>query len=225
VTAWMRYLRLTATRTRAPLVPFAGCVFAVIGVFAYDHNEVGKTWGLTAVLCCALAAWVVGAILAGEPEAQTAMATAALGGRSWRLRMELLLAGLVALGLAILFVGYPLLENALWLPETFDRHLRAGDVVAALASQVCGGVLGAALAMLFGPPRVVRRAAAGAAGDAALIVLVAIEPIVGPGAIAKAMTDARPGAVDGSEVLAWASCLALAVGALALGEWWARRRP
>jgi hypothetical protein len=225
VTARIRYLRLIATRTRAPLIPIAACLFAVIGVFGYDHNEVGKTWGLTAVLCCALAAWIVGAILAGEPEAQAAMATAALGGCPARLRMELVLAGLVAAGLAVLFVGYPLLEIAVGGSEAFDRPLQAGDVAAALVSQACGGVLGATLAMLLGPPRIVRRATSAAAVLAVLIALVAMPAVAGPGAVARAMTDARPGAVDGSEALAWASCLALAAAALAASRWWTRRRP
>lgn len=225
MTAAIRYLRLLATRTRAPLIPLAGCVFSVAGVFAYDRNEVGATWGLTAILCCALAAWLVGAILAGEPASQAATATAALGGRSARLRMELVLVGLVATGLTVVFVGYPLALTAVGRATVFDRHAELGDVVAALVSQYCGGVLGGAVAMLFGPPRVVRRATSVAALLATLIAFVALPAVIGPSAIARAMTDARPGAVDGTEALAWASCLALAAAALGLAQWWTRRRP
>jgi hypothetical protein len=225
VIAEVRYLRLLATRTRAPLLPLAGCVFAVAGVFGYDHNEVGKTWGLTAVLCCALAAWVVGAILAAEPEPQAAMATAALGGRAGRRRMELVLAGLVTIGLAVAFVGYPLLEIAAGVSVAFDRPVQSGDVVAGVVSQLCGGMLGATLAMALGPPRIVRRATSAAAVMAVLIALVAMPAVAGPAAVAQAMTDARPGAVEGPEALAWASCLALAAAVLALAQWWTRRRP
>ena len=79
-----RYLVLCATRTRAPLPALAAALFLVIGVFFYPRNEVGATWGLTALLSCGLAAWLVGAVLAGEPPAQADMATAALGGRRRR---------------------------------------------------------------------------------------------------------------------------------------------
>ena len=78
MTARLRYVALIAARTRTPLVPLAITLFCVTGVFAYPHNEVGGTWGPTALLCCALAAWLVGAMLAGEPDAQADMATVAL---------------------------------------------------------------------------------------------------------------------------------------------------
>src|SRR5436190_354091 len=72
-----RYLLLTSARTRTPLAPLALTVFWVFGTFFYPDNEVGGTWGQTGVTCCALAAWLVGAILAGEPAAQAEMATTA----------------------------------------------------------------------------------------------------------------------------------------------------
>ncbi|HEX4345045.1 MAG TPA: hypothetical protein VHZ31_05740 [Solirubrobacteraceae bacterium] len=86
MTGRLRYLRLTAARTRAPLLPLAACVFWVVGIYSYEHNEVGQTFGLTALLCCALDAWLVAAILAGEPAAQADMASAALGGDVRRAR-------------------------------------------------------------------------------------------------------------------------------------------
>ena len=66
VTARLRYVLLCATRTRSSLIPMAGSIFAILGVFAYRGNEVGSTWGLTAVLSRALAAWLVGAALVGR---------------------------------------------------------------------------------------------------------------------------------------------------------------
>ena len=139
--------------------------------------------------------------------------------------MELVLGGLVAIGVAVLFVAYPMLEIAARVSVAFDRPLQSGDVVAGVVSQLCGGVLGAALALLLGPPRIVRRATSAAAVLAVLVALVAMPTVAGPGAVAQAMTDAPPGAVDGAEALAWASCLALAAAALALARWWTRLRP
>jgi hypothetical protein len=225
----LRYLRLTAARTRSPLVPLAACVFWVVGIYSYPRNEVGQTFGLTALLCCALAAWLVGAILAGEPAAQADMASAALGGRRPRAEMDLLLAVMVAAGLAVLFVGYPLLLTALGRSKTFAPHARAGDVAVALVSHLVCATLGGTIAILFGAPRIMRRATSAAAILTTLIVLVALSgragSVGGPASVAKAMSDARAGTLDGSEVVSWLGCAVLAAATLAVAEWWTRRRP
>jgi hypothetical protein len=43
------------------MIPLAVSLFALIGTYAYRRNELGATWGFTALACCALAAWLVGA--------------------------------------------------------------------------------------------------------------------------------------------------------------------
>jgi hypothetical protein len=60
----------------------------VIGVYAYRDNDPGSSFGVTSLMACRLAAWAVGAVLAGEPDAQSDMATTALGGRGARAGLE-----------------------------------------------------------------------------------------------------------------------------------------
>jgi hypothetical protein len=163
VSARVRYLLLTAARTRAPMIPLAVSLFALIGTSAYRRNELGATWGFTALACCALAAWLVGAILAGEPLAQAEMATAALGGRRERTGLDALLVVLVTAALTAAFLAYPvLLDAALGGAPLLEPAPRAPDVVAAAAGHLCCGVLGGAIAVLSAPPRVARRATAAA---------------------------------------------------------------
>src|SRR3954447_5835684 len=109
----LRYVLLSAARSRAPLAPAAISIFAVLGVFAYRGNEVGSTWGLTSVLSCALAAWLVGAVLTGEPQAQADMPTVALGGRGGRARLELTLVTIAATALSVGFIVFPLAASPL----------------------------------------------------------------------------------------------------------------
>ncbi len=228
MTARLRYVALIAARTRTPLVPLAITLFCVIGVFAYPHNEVGGTWGPTALLCCALAAWLVGAMLAGEPEAQADMVTVALGGRRARAGLDLVLAALVAVGLTVVFIGFPLLMNLLGRHDTFDRAVLAGDVAVAAVSHLCCAALGGTIGILFGPPRVTRRATSAAAVTATLIALVALSrplgALGGPAAVAETVTEAAPGAVAGAEIAAWLSCLALAIVTMAVSHRWTRAR-
>jgi hypothetical protein len=226
VSALARYVLVTAARTRTPLAPLAIGLFALLGVYAYRRSEVGETFGLTALMCCGLAAWLVGAVLEGEPRAQAEIATAALGGWGGRARLESVLAALVAAGLTVGFVVYPLLLGAV-VPEVFERGVRAGDVLAAVLAHASCALLGGAVAILFAPPRLARRASAIAAVLATLLGLVAIARplggLGGPPAVADALSDAAAGTVTGAELLACASCAALATLALAVARRWAGR--
>ncbi len=219
-----RYLLLCATRTRAPLPALAATIFLVLGVFSYRQNEVGATWGLTALLTCGLAAWIAGAVLAGEPAAQADMATAALGGRRSRLVPELLLAAAAAALLAAAFIGWPLALVALGASDELRPAARPGDVAAAVLAHLACGVLGGAIGVLFSPPRLIRRASAIAAVLAALLVLAAIGGVAGPVAVARALHDAEPGTVGPETLGACAGCLVLAAAALAAATRWAARR-
>ena len=209
------------------LPPLAATLFLVIGVYAYRPNEPRATFAVTALMACGLAAWTVGAILAGEPDAQSDMATAALGGRAARAGLEAVLTATAATVLTVVFVAYPLVFVAFGADTLFRPHVRAGDVVAAVLAHLCCGVLGGAVGVLFAPPRLTRRATAIAAVVAALLVLVAVSavlgPVGGPVAMAQAMTDARAGTVTGGVLLAGASCLALAGAAVIGATRWAAR--
>lgn len=221
------YLWWAAARARTLLVPLAALVLALIGAFADRQSAPGSTWALTALMGCALSAWLVGAVLMGEPAEQADMATVALGGRGGRDRMDLLLVGVVAGAVSVAFVGVPLLLGALGGAEVFSPSPRLADVLAALGAQLCGGLLGGTLGLLFAPPRVTRRATAFAGVLGTLLVLVAVsEPlgdVGGPVALAQALADARPGAVTGRELLGGLSCLALAAAAASGAREWARR--
>jgi hypothetical protein len=224
----VRYVLLTAARTRAPMIPLAVSLLALIGTYAYRRNELGPTWGLTALLCCALGAWLVGAVLAGEPPAQAEMATAALGGRRERTGLDVLLVLLVALALAALFLAYPLLlDAALGGAPLLEPAPRVVDVAAAAAGQLFSAGLGGAIAVLYAPPRVARRATTAAAVLATLVALVAVSgplgPVGGPAAVADALGPGRPAAAAGGLALACLSCAALAAAAVAGGDWWAPR--
>jgi hypothetical protein len=228
VTPRVRYLLLTAGRTRAPLVPLAVGLFTLIGTYAYRRSELGPTWGFTALACCALAAWLVGAVLAGEPGAQAEMATAALGGRRERTALDVLLVALVAAGLTVVFLAYPiLLDAALGGAPLLSPGPHAGDVAIGAAAHLCSAALGGAVGVLYAPPRIARRATAVAAVVATLLALVAVsEPlgaIVGPAAVADALGPGRPGARAGTAALACLSCVVLAAVALAGADRWARR--
>jgi hypothetical protein len=216
--AALRYLLLTAARTRTPLAPVAATVFALIGVYAYRPNEPQETFALTALLACGLAAWLVGAVLDGEPRAQADMAVAALGGRRRRTAMDALLVAAVATMLSVAFLAYPLLLG-LVLADVFAPAVGAGDVgAAALAHAVCG-LLGGAVALLFAPPRVARRATAAALVAAALLAFAAIGGVAGPVAVATAVSDGETGAL----LLAASGCLLLAGAAVVAADRWAAR--
>jgi hypothetical protein len=223
MTARARYLLLTSARTRTPLAPLAITIFWVFGTFFYPNNEVGGTWGQTGVTTCALAAWLVGAILAGEPAAQAEMATTAVGGLRGRLGLEGLLVLMVAPLLALPFLGWPLLLHALGQANVFKPPPLPGDVAGAALVHVCCGILGGAVAVLFAPPRITRRATATAAVLASLLVLAGLGTLAGPIAAAQAITDAPRGTVNGSELWACLTCLALAAAAFGAAGWWARR--
>jgi hypothetical protein len=227
VSARLRYVALSAARTRAALPPLAATLFAVIGVYAYPENEPGGAFAVTSLMACGLAAWAVGAVLAGEPEPQHDMATAALGGRGARAGLEALLVAAVATALTAVFLAYPLALVALGIGDEFKPDVRGGDVVAGVLGHLCCAVLGGAIGVLFAPPRVTRRATAVAAVLAGLLVLVplstALGPVGGPVAFAQAEADAASGAVTGAVLVACASCLLLAAGVLATASRWAAR--
>jgi hypothetical protein len=227
VSARLRYLALTAARTRAALPPLAATLFAVIGVYAYRENDPGETFATTSLMACGLGAWAVGAVLAGEPDAQSDMATTALGGRGARAGLEVMLVAAVAVGLTVVFLAYPLGLVAIGVANEFDPTVRAGDVAAGVIGHLCCAALGGAIGVLFAPPRLTRRATAIAAVLATLLALVALSvalgPVGGPVAFAQAESDARAGSVTGGVLLACASCLVLA-GAVVVGATrWATR--
>jgi hypothetical protein len=199
-------------------------ILFLIGTYAYDRNEPGPTFGLTALGCTALAAWLTGAVLAGEPPAQHEMASVALGGRR---ALDLLLVVAVALLLTVLFVGYPLLLSATVIPHEFAPRPKPHDIEAAILAQLCCGFLGGALGVLFAPPRVTRRATAAAAVASTLLALIALSrplhALGGPAALAQQLTKAHAGTIRPGVVPAALSCLALAAAALLGAARWAER--
>ena len=128
----------------------------MLGVFAYRGNEVGSTWGLTAVLSCALAAWLVGAVLTGEPAAQADMATVALGGRRGRARARARADRARRAALTVAFLAFPLLVSPLGTDRCSIPAALPVDVVAAVLAHLCCAVLGGAIGVLFSPPRLIR---------------------------------------------------------------------
>jgi hypothetical protein len=220
VIAQIRYLLLTGSRTRTPLIPLSITFFLTIGTFFYPQNAPGSTWGSTAVMCCALCAWLVGAVLAAEPRPQAEMAGVALGGR-WTL--EALLVLLVAPLLALPFIAYPLFLYAVGHTDIFKPPALAGDVVGAALVQVCCGILGGTVGVLYSPPRVTRRATAIGATLASLLLLIALGSLFGPIAAAQAITDAPRGSVDSGELVACAGCLIPAAAIFAAAVLWSRR--
>ena len=170
-----------------------------------------------------LAAWLVGAVLTGEPPPQADMVTAALGGRRGRARLEVALVTIAAVALTVGFIAFPLLSSPFGSTPMFvPRPTPLDVVVAALAHLTCAS-LGGTLAVLFSPPRLHRPATSVAATLAALLVLVPLGSLAGPVAVAQAMTDAPHGTIQGDEVLACASCVVLGALVLALALRWARR--
>ena len=199
----------------------------MIGVYAYRDNDPGSSFGVTSLMACGLAAWAVGAVLAGEPDAQSDMATTALGGRGARAGLEVMLVLAVATGLTVVFVAYPLCLVAGGSATSSTPPSKVGDVVAAGLGHLSCAALGGAVGVLFAPPRLTRRATAIAAVIAALLALVAVSaalgPVGGPVAFAQAETDAPAGSVTGAVLAACASCVVLA-GALVGGATrWAAR--
>jgi hypothetical protein len=227
VSARLRYLGLTAARTRAVLPPLAATLFAVIGVYAYRENEPRATFAVTALMACGLAAWTVGAVLAGEPDPQAEMASVALGGRSERTTLDALLVAAAAIGLTFVFLAYPLGLVAVGVPDEFKPAVTGADVAAGVLAHLCCAALGGTVGVLFAPPRLTRRATAIAAVLATLLVLVAVAavvgPVGGPVAVAQALSDAKDHPIDGAVLVACLSCLVLAGAALTAADRWARR--
>jgi hypothetical protein len=216
--AGLRYLGSTAVRARTPLVPLAAIVFALIGVYAYRRSEPGEAFALTSVLACGLAAWLVAAVLDGEPRAQAEMAVAALGGRTQRTRIDVTLVVAVALLVSVAFVAYPLVLG-LAVPDVFVPDVRGGDVAAAAVAHGAATLLGGALALLCSPPRVQRRATTAALVACALLVLAAVGGVAGPVAVAAAVDDGDPGGL----VVGALGCVVAAAVAVVVADRWAAR--
>jgi hypothetical protein len=212
MTAALRYVFVTSTGTRAVLVPVVAYLFALLGVYAYPDSEVGPTFAFTSLACCALTAWLVGALLWAEPAPQAEIATAALGGWERRARLE---AAVVCVVAAVLSAGFLVFPTIL---GRFDRPVQAGDVAAAALGHLSCGLLGGAIAVLYSPPRVTRPPTSAAAVLATLLALVALAGLLGgyggPVWVAHGLYYGPAGAVDGTEVLASASCVALTAIAL-----------
>jgi hypothetical protein len=227
VSARLRYLALTAARSRAVLPPLAATLFAAIGVYAYHQSEPRATFAVTALMTCGLAAWAAGAVLAGEPDPQAEMASVALGGRGERTALDVLLVVAVAVGLTAVFLAYPLGQVAVGVNDVFRPSVRGGDIAAGALAHLCCGALGATIGVLYAPPRLTRRATAIAAVLATLLALIAVEtvlgPVGGPVAVAQALSDAGARPLDGAVLLACLSCLVLAAAAIVAADRWAAR--
>jgi hypothetical protein len=222
------HLTLTAARTRAALPPLAATLFAAIGVYAYPENEPRATFAVTALVACGLAAWFVGAVLGGEPEPQAEMASVALGGRRERTGLEVMLVAAVSAGVTIAFLVYPLALVAVGVPTVFEPPVRGIDVAAGVLAHLCCAALGGTVGVLYAPPRLTRRATAVAAVLVTLLALIAaasvLGPVGGPVAVASALSDdARSTPLGGAVLVACASCLVLAAGAVVAADRWARR--
>jgi hypothetical protein len=227
VSARLRYLALTAARTRAVMPPLAATLFAAIGVYAYRQNEPRATFAVTALMACGLAAWTAGAVLAGEPDSQAEMASVALGGRGERTALDLILVAAVAIGITAVFLAYPLGQVAVGVDGVFRPPVTGADVAAGALAHLCCAALGGTIGVLYAPPRLTRRATAVAAVLATLLALVAVEtvlgPIGGPVAVAQALSDAGAHPVDGAVLVACVSCLVLAAAAIVAADRWAAR--
>lgn len=204
-----RYLLLTATRARAPLLALAATLFAVVGTFYQPYNQVGSSWALTSLMAAGLAAWLTLTVLSAEPAAQAEIATAALGGQGRRLRVSATLALSLAAGLTVLFIAFPLLLQLVVRPPVFDRPVQMLDIVAALITNFTGAAVGAAIGVLCAPPRILRPAASAAAALGGLLTLVVfaapLGKLGGPLAAAAANSDAPAGDLTGSELIGWTS--------------------
>jgi hypothetical protein len=223
VSAAIRYAAVSAARTRAPLAPAAASVFLLIGTYLDGRNTVGATYGLTALLCCGLAAWLVAALLAAEPAPQADMAAVAFGGRTGRARLDVGIVALAAGLLTVAFVAYPLLLG-LVVDGVFEAPgPRLGDVVAAVLAHASCALLGGALGLLLSPPRIRRRATTLALALGTLLVLAAVGAVAGPVAVAGALDDAAAGTITGATVAQCLGCCALAAAALAAAPYWAAR--
>ena len=219
MSAAFRYAGTLAARTRAPLAAAAAALFLLVGTYLEKRNEVGATYGLSALLCCGLAAWLVAALLATEPAPQADMAAVALGGRGGRARLDAAVVGAVAAGLTVAFVAYPLVLG-LFTDAVFDAPgPRIGDVAAAVLAHASCALLGGALGLLFSPPRIARRATSVALVLVALLTLAAAGVAAGPVAVADAMHDDAAGAL----VVQCLGCLALAAVAVVAAWRWAAR--
>lgn len=219
----MRYLVVTVLRTRAPVVGLVALAFAVFGIFADQRAEIGSTWALTALLTSALCAWIAGAILAGETDAQADMAAVALGGRIGRLRLDARLVAALAALVSACFIVWPLILTAFGRRE-FDHTPHVGDVVAALLAHLACGTVGGVIGVAFAPPRVRRRAVAVLATLATIlgliVVSVPLDVLGGPVAFAAALSDAPAGRLTGDDLTALASCVVLvALGWAAVRAW------
>lgn len=212
ISGW-RYLMLTAARTRAPLLPMTAAILAVAGTFYQPLNEVGASWAVMALFAAGITGWLVVAVLSAEPVSQADMATAACGGMTARVGMTASFVCVLAMGLAVLFVAYPLILDVLVSAAVFERPVQLGDIGAALVVIAACAAVGGAIGVLCSPPRIVRRASSAAAVLALLLVLLVVAgplgDVGGPLAAAEALDRAAAGDITAAELIACGSCALL----------------
>jgi hypothetical protein len=183
VTASLRHAALLAARERSVLAPVLALLFVLTGVYFYKPNDVGPTWGLTALLTAPLVAWLRIAIARAEPEAQRLVRVAAAGGARSAWARDTGAAAVIALLVVVTTLVYPVATRS------FDRPVRLGDVTAAALAHGACAAFGIGLGRLASPPVTGRAATALMLVLAAVIASVALT--IGPAGTADAMADGR----------------------------------
>ena len=207
-----RYWLRLAARSYGVLAPLAVVLLFLTGVYAYKPNEVGPTWGLTALGLFPLTTWLVLAVLRAEPDPQRALRVAATGGwrEAWRAQAALVAAFVVVL--AITFVVFPIVTGS------FDRPVQLGDLAGGSLAHVVCATCGGAFGVLLAPPRVQRAAVPFGAVTVATLLTVALGPSAalasGPGGAGYALSQAPAGRITVTVLGACAVTLALALVSL-----------
>jgi hypothetical protein len=206
VTASLRHAALLAARERSVLAPVLALLFVLIGVYFYKPNDVGPTWGLTALLTAPIVAWLQIAVGRAEPEAQRLVRVAAAGGRRRAWERDTAAAAVVGALVAVTMLVYPIASRS------FDRPVRVGDVSAAALAHAACAAFGIALGRLASPP------VTGRAATALMLVLAAVIGSValsfGPAGTAQAMADGRSVIPSGAACVVLAALLELTAAAL-----------
>jgi hypothetical protein len=212
----VRYRLLLAGRSRAALVPAAMWLFVLAGVYAYNRNEVGSAYAITALLLCPLTAWLAVALSHAEPAPQREL-LAAISGRGP-------VAGLAAGAAAVAAFAFAAgAVDVVWpiVTHAFARHVTAGDVTAAVLAHAGCAAYGAALGTLAGARMISRPGLAFTALAGVAIVAVPLfelAPALSPAAwAADALTD-------GGAIAAPAVALAVHTAAVVAVAAWALRR-
>lgn len=212
----MRYRILLAARSRAALVPAAAWLFVLVGVYAYNENEVRDSYAITALLLCPLTAWLAVALSHAEPAPQRELLAAASGrGPAATLAVGAAAAGVLGLVAGAVDIVWPVVSGA------FDRPVMASDLaVAAVAHGGCAAY-GAALGTLASARLVARPGVAFAALAGAAIAAVPLFELAPPLSPAAWTADVL---IDGGTIAGPAVALALhATAVVALAAWALRR--